>query len=88
MKRYYIVYQGIVQGVGFRGKALSCARKYHLSGYVRNRMNGDVDCEVQGEDVDAFVKETVAGDRFIKVFDYSIRELPLVEGESSFKVRF
>ena len=57
MKRYYIIYSGIVQGVGFRGKAIACARKHSLTGYVRNASNGDVVCEVQGEEVDAFVKE-------------------------------
>ena len=87
MKRYYIVYQGIVQGVGFRYKAISCARKLGLTGFVRNRYDGSVECEVQGESVDAFVKETIAGDRFIRVFDYSIKELPLKE-ESDFNVRF
>ena len=87
MKRYYIVYQGIVQGVGFRYKTISCARKHNLTGFVRNRFDGSVECEVQGEEVDAFVKETIAGDRFIKVFDYSIKEIPLKE-ESEFTVRF
>ena len=88
MKRYYIIYQGIVQGVGFRGKAIACARKHNLTGYVRNCANGDVECEIQGEEVDAFVKETIADDRFAKVFDYSLKELPVKEDEKNFRVRF
>ena len=88
MKRYYIIYSGIVQGVGFRGKAIACARKHSLTGYVRNASNGDVVCEVQGEEVDAFVKETIADDRFAKVFDYSLKELPVKEDEKNFRVRF
>ena len=88
MKRYFIVYKGIVQGVGFRGKAIQCARRYQLTGYVRNTLAGDVECEVQGEEVDLFVKETIAGDRFIKVFDYSIKQIPLKEDERNFTVRF
>ena len=88
MKRYFIVYKGIVQGVGFRGKAIQCARRHQLTGYVRNTLAGDVECEVQGEEVDLFVKETIAGDRFIKVFDYSIKQIPLREDERNFTVRF
>lgn len=88
MKRYFIIYKGIVQGVGFRGKAIQCARRHQLTGFVRNTSNGDVECEVQGEDVDLFVKETIAGDRFIKVFDYSLKQIPLKEDERNFSVRF
>ncbi len=88
MKRYLIIYKGIVQGVGFRGKAIQCARRHQLTGFVRNTSNGDVECEVQGEDVDLFVKETIAGDRFIKVFDYSLKQIPLKEDERNFSVRF
>ncbi|MBR6233035.1 MAG: acylphosphatase [Erysipelotrichaceae bacterium] len=88
MKRYLIIYKGIVQGVGFRDKAIQCARRHQLTGYVRNTLAGDVECEVQGEEVDLFVKETIAGDRFIKVFDYSIKQIPLKEDERNFTVRF
>ncbi len=88
MKRYYIIYSGIVQGVGFRGRAIQIARKYALSGYVRNCSNGDVECEIQGENVDDFVKETITSDRFAKVFDYSLKQIPLKEDEKGFKVRF
>ncbi len=88
MKRYFIIYQGIVQGVGFRGKAIAYARKHGLTGYVRNCDNGDVECVVQGDEVDAFVKETIADDRFAKVFNYSLKELPLKEDEKNFRVRF
>jgi len=88
MKRYFIIYKGIVQGVGFRGKAIQCARRHQLTGYVRNTLAGDAECEVQGEEVDLFVKETIAGDRFIKVFDYSIKQIPLKEDERNFTVRF
>ena len=40
MKRYYIIYEGRVQGVGFRGRIMSLARKYDLTGYVKNLRNG------------------------------------------------
>ena len=88
MKRYYIIYKGRVQGVGFRYRLMCLADKYHLTGYVRNRLNGDVDCEVQGEDIDAFLKESLEKDYFIKINDYSIKEIPLKENDGEFTVRF
>ena len=88
MKRYYIVYEGIVQGVGFRWKLIQIARKKQLTGYVRNCDNGNVECEVQGEDVDGFLKETLMNDRFIRIYNYSIREMNLKPDEKEFTVRF
>jgi acylphosphatase len=88
MKRYYIVYEGIVQGVGFRWKIMTLARKYNLTGYVRNLDNGNVEAEVQGNGVDEFLKESLSKDRFIRIYDYSVKEIPLSENERIFDVRF
>ncbi len=88
MKRYYIVYEGIVQGVGFRWRLIQIARKKQLTGYVRNCDNGKVECEAQGEKVDEFLKQSLENDRFAKVFNYSLREMPLNKEEKEFTVRF
>ncbi len=88
MKRYYIIYEGIVQGVGFRGRIIRIAREHKVTGYVRNCDNGNVECEAQGEDVDVFLKESLRNDYFARVYDYTIREIPLKEDEDSFRVRF
>ena len=90
MKRYYIIYKGRVQGVGFRYRLMQIANKYNLTGYVKNLSNGDVICEVQGNGTDEFIKETLNlnNDRFIRIDDYSIKELPIDEDERVFDVRF
>lgn len=88
MKRYYIIYEGIVQGVGFRWKLMNIASRYNLTGYARNLDNGNVEVEIQGNGVDEFLKESLSPDRFIKVYDYSIKELPLEEHETIFDVRY
>ena len=88
MKRYYIVYEGQVQGVGFRGTMISLARKHDLTGYVRNLLNGKVEVEVQGEDIDPFLKDSLSNRYFIKVKDYSIKQIPVIEDEKQFTVRF
>ena len=49
MRRYDIIFSGIVQGVGFRYEVWSMAQKLHLTGYVENLANGDVHAEIQGQ---------------------------------------
>ena len=48
MRRYDIIFTGIVQGVGFRYEVWSIAQKLHLTGYVENLANGTVHAEIQG----------------------------------------
>ncbi|MBQ6478811.1 MAG: acylphosphatase [Erysipelotrichaceae bacterium] len=89
MKRYYIIYSGIVQGVGFRWRLLMSAQRYGLTGYARNLDNGNVEVEVQGgPGVDEFLKDSLKEDRFIQVYDYSIKEIPLIENERKFDVKY
>lgn len=88
MKRYLVVYQGVVQGVGFRGKLMYLARINNLTGYCKNLSNGDVQVEIQGYKLDEFIKESIKNDGFVQVFDYSIKQLPLIEDEDKFQVRF
>ena len=49
----HIIFAGNVQGVGFRFTARSIARRFNLSGYVRNLSDGTVEMHAQGiaEDV-------------------------------------
>ncbi|MBQ1566443.1 MAG: acylphosphatase [Erysipelotrichaceae bacterium] len=88
MKRYYIIYEGIVQGVGFRWKLMNIANRHNLTGYVRNLDNGNVEVEVQGSDVDQFIKESLSNDRFVKIYDYSIKEITPVKHETTFDVKY
>lgn len=88
MKRYYIVYKGQVQGVGFRWKLSQIAKRYNLTGYCRNLYNGDVEVEVQGEGVDEFLKDSFKQDYFINIEDYAIKEIDPKEDERSFDIVF
>ncbi len=88
MKRYYIIYEGIVQGVGFRWKLMNIANRHNLTGYAKNLDNGNVEVEVQGSDVDEFIKESLSNDRFVKIYDYSIKEITPKAHETSFDVRY
>lgn len=86
IKRYYIVFKGRVQGVGFRWTCMQIAKKLGLSGWVRNLVNGDVDCEVQGspEKVTKFIQEILHSQRWIRVDDYSCKEIPTKNDDGRF----
>jgi acylphosphatase len=47
--RLHAIVEGRVQGVGFRNFVLENASRLGLTGWVRNRWNGDVECLAEGE---------------------------------------
>lgn len=49
MVRKQAVVRGIVQGVGFRYYAQAEARRLGLAGHVRNRTDGAVEAELEGD---------------------------------------
>jgi acylphosphatase len=48
----HIFFAGSVQGVGFRFTAQSVAKRYELTGFVRNNRDGKVEMLVQGQTED------------------------------------
>ena len=57
MERVRVIYQGRVQGVGFRWACMSAAGPFAVTGLVRNQSDGTVLLEAQGEsaEVQAFL---------------------------------
>lgn len=49
MARIHLLVRGRVQGVGFRGFVLRRAEALGVTGWVRNRADGSVELEAQGE---------------------------------------
>ncbi len=60
---------GRVQGVGFRWFVRECARKYELTGWVRNTRDGAVEIAAAGqaESLALFEREVRAGPRGARV---------------------
>lgn len=91
MKRYLIIFTGVVQGVGFRYTATMIANKYNLTGYVENLLNGDVKCEIQGEEntINMFINDLLHNsNRWIRIEDYHLREIELKKDDRKFACRY
>ncbi len=87
--RKHFYFSGWVQGVGFRFKATYLARKYGLTGWVRNLSDGRVEMEAQGDrTVIALLLAKLQQDRYIRIEEIEEREMSLKEGEESFQERW
>ncbi|MBQ9902902.1 MAG: acylphosphatase [Clostridia bacterium] len=86
--RKQIVFYGVVQGVGFRYRACHAADAVGATGWVRNEYDGSVSMEIQGteEQIDAVIQSVERG-RYVLIEKMSVRTIPLIEGEYSFRER-
>lgn len=85
----HIVFSGNVQGVGFRYTTHRIARRYDVTGFVRNCSDGTVEMLLQGppQDVDAClrdIQDSFAG--YIR--DTKIEEIPHASGYDDFRITF
>lgn len=86
--RKHIIFHGRVQGVGFRYTAKYLAQSMELTGWVVNEYDGTVVMEVQGRE--ALINKLLVSlnhGHYIRIEWMDAKEIPLVEGEKSFRVR-
>ena len=96
MIRIHIIAHGRVQGVGLRFTVTGVAKKYNVTGWVRNLYDGTVEMEVQGLDhrVELFLQELSSdrpgGNRFIRIDKLDITNIPSVNvaDEKGFRARY
>lgn len=90
MVRYFLVVTGRVQGVGFRYFAQCNAAKYSLTGLARNMDNGMVEMEIQGseENIQKFISVIKRGNTFIRVDDFSMKQIDIIDGDRKFKITY
>ncbi len=86
MKRYHVMIEGRVQGVGFRSFCMLQAQQRGLTGSVKNLANGMVEIFVQGEQeqIDDFLKRIQEGTQFAIVDDISLKECEIQANEKRF----
>jgi acylphosphatase len=85
-----VVYEGRVQGVGFRFSVKDVARGYEVAGWVKNLIDGRVQLEVQGErgEVDAFLEAVRQSHLCALISRQTIQEVPKLEGVKGFEIRW
>lgn len=89
MKRIHLILSGRVQGVGFRYFCLEQAEQLGLAGYARNRSDGSVEVEAQGEDaaIERFAKTVANGPRAAHVADIEREDIVSLSSEREFRVQ-
>ena len=85
MIRKRIVFNGWVQGVGFRYRARHAAELLGATGWVRNEYDGSVTMEIQGteEQIDQVILMIEKG-RFVRIENMDARTIPIKEEERGF----
>jgi acylphosphatase len=87
MLRRRVVVRGTVQGVGFRYSARLEAERLGIAGWIRNRPDGAVDAEIEGDEasVQAMLDWLAAGPRGARVDRLDVAEVADV-GERAFRI--
>ncbi len=90
MKRYYVVFIGRVQGVGFRAFVKLQAQTHHCTGWVRNMSNLNVEAEIQGsaQSIAALFQDVKIGNMFIQCDEIASKEISVHENETLFEIRY
>ena len=94
MIRKRFVFNGRVQGVGFRYLTRRAADLIGVTGWVRNERDGSVTLEIQGteEQVDgvmlALKHMIIKRGRYVRIESIDEEEVPPVADETGFKTRF
>ena len=85
--RAHVVVRGRVQGVWYRGSMQEEAARLRVGGWVRNRSDGTVEAEIEGEraDVDALIAWAHHGPPGARVADVSVEWME-ARGERDFVV--
>jgi len=90
MSRIYARVKGIVQGVGFRYFVIRNAERLNLKGYVRNRPDGDVEVEAEGDDaaLQSLIDELHRGPHLARVDDVQVKWFKDEKGYKEFRLEW
>lgn len=83
------IFQGRVQGVGFRYATKQLAKGFDLVGWVRNLDDGSVELQVMGEEeeMDDFVSELHDSSLGPHIREQTERRVPALENVVGFSIR-
>jgi acylphosphatase len=88
VSRKRVIVTGMVQGVGFRYYTEAEASALGLGGFVRNRTDGAVEAEIEGDDdaIERMVTWLHTGPRSASVRSVQVTDLA-EHGEAGFSIR-
>lgn len=81
---------GRVQGVGFRVFIRNSAKILGVTGWAKNMEDGSVTMELQGEPqtLETLIAKIKKDRNRIKVTGFEVEDIPVVEGENIFAIRY
>jgi acylphosphatase len=84
-----VLYEGRVQGVGFRFSVKSITTGYDVVGSVKNLIDGRVELEIQGEEseVEEFLQAILDSHLRRHISRFVVHEIPLKKGIKGFEIR-
>lgn len=84
----HAIIEGRVQGVGFRYFVLEQAVNFDLTGWVRNRVRGEVEVYAEGkkETLDLFVSQLERGPGMACVSNITVEWLPAAGDHAKFSI--
>ena len=89
MVRKHIIFKRRVQGVGSRITVYQQATRLHLTGWVRNLSNGDVEACIQGEWVR--IQQLInhmKSIRYIRIDECMMEDLEILKEEKGFELKY
>ncbi len=85
--RYYIVFTGLVQRVGFRLEVATLSERLSLTGWIKNREDKSVEAEIQGEkEKIIFLINNMKSLKRAIVKEVKMTEITVIEQEKSFLI--
>ena len=84
-----VIFEGRVQGVGFRYTVKDLARGFDICGWVKNLAEGSVELQVMGEtgEVELFIKEITSESPVAHhIKNFTVEKMPLLTNCSGFRI--
>lgn len=84
-----VIFEGRVQGVGFRYTVKDLSRGFDVCGWVRNLPDGNVELEVMGEpdEVDSFIREIAVESPVARnIKNHYSDSIPLLKNCTGFRI--
>lgn len=84
-----VIFEGLVQGVGFRYTVKDLARGFDVCGSVKNLADGSVELQAMGEptELDAFIREIIVESPVAHhIKSHHTETIPLLKNCSGFRI--